>query len=38
MKDRFAGVIAWVCDADPALGEFGPPEVLAIYGDVPDME
>ena len=25
MKERFAGVIAWVRDADPALGEFGPP-------------
>ena len=38
MKDRYAGVIAWVRDADPALGEFGAPEVLAVYGEVPDME
>ena len=38
MKERHAGVIAWARNADPALGEFGPPDVLAVYGDVPDME
>lgn len=38
MKDRHAGVIAWVRDADPNLGEFGPPTILAQYGDVPEME
>lgn len=38
MKDQFAGVIAWVRDADPDLGEFGPPTILAQYGDVPEME
>lgn len=38
IKDQHAGVIAWVRDADPNLGEFGPPTVLAQYGDVPEME
>lgn len=38
LKSRHAGVVAWVRDADPALGEFGPPTVLARYGDVPEME
>lgn len=38
MKDQYAGVIAWVRDADPDLGEFGPPTILAQYGDVPEME
>ena len=38
LKSRHVGVVAWVRDADPALGEFGPPTVLALYGDVPEME
>ena len=33
-----AGVVAWVRDADLALGDYGPPTVLAVYGDVPEME
>lgn len=38
LRDRHAGVIAWARDADLELGEFGPPDVLAVYGDVPEME
>lgn len=38
MKDRHAGVIAWSRSADLALGEFGEPEIIVVYGDVPDME
>jgi hypothetical protein len=38
LKDSHGGVLAWARDADPDLGEFGPPEVLAVYGDVPEME
>ena len=38
LKDRHAGVIAWSRSANLALGEFGEPQVLAVYGDVPDME
>ncbi len=38
IKDRHAGVVAWARDADPDVGEFGPPDILAVYGEVPDME
>ncbi|MHB1173215.1 MAG: hypothetical protein ACYCZY_12135 [Lacisediminihabitans sp.] len=38
LKDRHAGVVAWVRTADIAMGDYGPPEVLAIYGDVPAMD
>lgn len=38
LKDKHAGVIAWVRDARPDIGEFGPPTILAVYGEVPDME
>ena len=38
LRDRHAGVLAWLRSADLALGEFGEPEVLALYGDVPEME
>ena len=33
-----AGVIAWSREANPALGEYGPPTVLFQTGEVPDME
>ncbi|RUZ25239.1 MULTISPECIES: hypothetical protein [unclassified Mesorhizobium] len=33
-----AGVIAWSRDADPALGDYGPPTTLFVSGEVPDME
>ncbi len=35
---KHAGVIAWSRDADPSLGEYGPPRTLFVSGDVPDME
>jgi hypothetical protein len=38
LKDRHAGVIAWSRDADPALGEFGPPNILYQHGKIPEME
>lgn len=38
LKDSHTSVIAWARDAQPDIGEFGPPEVLAVYGEVPDME
>lgn len=38
LSDKHAGVIAWSRKAEPDLGEYGPPEELARYGDVPDME
>jgi len=33
-----AGVVAWSRDADPALGEYGPPTILFQAGELPDME
>ncbi|MEO5758127.1 MAG: hypothetical protein ABIQ51_14860 [Mesorhizobium sp.] len=35
---KHAGVIAWSRDADPALGDYGPPTILFQHGEVPDME
>lgn len=33
-----AGVMAWSRDADPALGEYGPPTILFQAGELPDLE
>ncbi|MBZ9763976.1 hypothetical protein LB553_24270 [Mesorhizobium sp. CA8] len=38
LAGKHAGVIAWSRDADPALGDYGPPNTLFVSGDVPDME
>ena len=38
LAGQHAGVIAWSRDADPALGDYGPPTTLFVSGDVPDME
>jgi hypothetical protein len=38
IKDQHTGVIAWAREAQPDIGEFGPPEILVVYGEVPDME
>lgn len=38
LAGKHVGVIAWSRDADPALGDYGPPTVLFTSGDVPDME
>jgi len=35
---KHAGVIAWSREANPAIGEYGPPTTLFQAGDVPDME
>lgn len=37
-KALAGGVIAWSRDADPALGDYGPPTTLFVSGEVPDME
>lgn len=31
-------VVAWSREADPDLGEYGPPKVLFRQGNIPDME
>lgn len=38
LASNHVGVIAWSRDADPALGDYGPPTVLFTKGEVPDME
>ena len=35
---RHAGVIAWVRDANLALGEYGQSEELYRSGDIPDLD
>lgn len=38
LATKHAGVIAWSREANPAIGEYGPPTTLFQAGDVPDME
>lgn len=38
LKDQHTGVIAWSREAQPDIGEFGPPDILVVYGEVPEME
>lgn len=38
IADSHAGVVAWSRDADPGLGEYGPPVVLFQAGEIPDLE
>lgn len=35
---RHAGVIAWAREANLALGDYGPPQVLYQAGDVPELD
>ncbi len=35
---KHAGVIAWSREANPMLGEYGPPTTLFADGEIPDME
>lgn len=38
LSRKHAGVIAWSRDADPNIGEYGPPTILFQNGEVPEME
>ncbi|WP_421912217.1 hypothetical protein [Mesorhizobium sp.] len=38
LAEKHVGVIAWSREADPTLGEYGPPATLFASGEVPDME
>lgn len=38
MADQFAGVVAWSREADPSIGEYGPPVVIFQAGEVPELE
>ncbi|WP_457300862.1 hypothetical protein [Phyllobacterium sp. P5_D12] len=35
---KCAGVLAWVRDAQPEAGGYGPPTILFQSGDVPELE
>ena len=32
------GVVAWSRDADPTIGEYGPPTILYQSGEISDLE
>lgn len=38
MADQYAGVVAWSREADPSVGEYGPPVVIFQTGEVPELE
>ncbi|MCT7665645.1 hypothetical protein [Shinella kummerowiae] len=38
MASHYAGVLAWSRDADPALGDYGPPSILFQAGEIPEIE
>ena len=38
LAPKHVGVIAWSREANPLLGEYGPPTTLFLSGDIPDME
>ncbi|MGI2034158.1 hypothetical protein ACRQ1B_17365 [Rhizobium panacihumi] len=38
MADQFAGVVAWSREADPSIGEYGPPVVIFQAWEVPELE
>jgi hypothetical protein len=38
LAGKHVGVIAWVRDAEPNIGMYGPPTILFQSGDVPEME
>jgi hypothetical protein len=38
MTSQYAGVLAWSRDADPALGDYGPPNILFQAGEIQEME
>jgi hypothetical protein len=38
LANTHAGVIAWSREANPQIGEYGPPTVLFQAGSAPDME
>ena len=35
---QFGMLLQYVREAQPDVGEFGPPDILVVYGEVPEME
>ncbi|RCW81833.1 hypothetical protein [Phyllobacterium bourgognense] len=38
LSRKHHGVIAWSRDAEPNIGEYGPPTTIFQSGEIPDME
>ncbi len=38
LEGKHVGVVAWSREADPDIGEYGPPAIIYQFGDIPDME
>jgi hypothetical protein len=38
LASKHVGVLAWAREAEPDIGEYGPPTVLFQAGEVPEME
>jgi hypothetical protein len=38
LSDKYAGVVAWSREADPSIGEYGPPVIIYQRGDIPELE
>lgn len=38
MADQYAGVVGWSREADPSIGEYGPPVIIYQAGSVPELE
>ncbi|NKC51764.1 hypothetical protein HED63_21375 [Ochrobactrum cytisi] len=38
LQGKHIGVVARSREADPDIGEYGPPAILFQYGDIPDMD
>lgn len=37
LASQYDGILAWARDADPDMGEYGPPVVIYQHGEVPDI-
>lgn len=38
LATSYPSVVAWSREADPDIGEYGPPVILFKQGDLPDLE
>ncbi|MGF9567813.1 hypothetical protein AAIH70_30475 [Neorhizobium sp. BT27B] len=38
IADHYAGVVAWSREADPSIGEYGPPTIIFHSGEIPELE
>jgi hypothetical protein len=37
LSSQHDGVLAWARDADPDIGEYGPPTIIYQHGEIPDI-